>query len=188
MAKAGLCFWRLGYEGASIADLTLEMGITPQSLYAAFNSKAELYREAVGWYLETIGSEGGKALENPDIITGIGQLLVQTAKDFTKPGYPPGCMVSTAVLTSAVENEAIARHMAGLRSANVEIFRQLIERGMEVGQLRPDTDALILARFIYAMIQGMSVQAQDGASQQVLMGIVGLATDEIGRHALPLEA
>ena len=35
-------FWQLGYEGASIADLTAAMGITPQSLYAAFGSKAEL--------------------------------------------------------------------------------------------------------------------------------------------------
>ena len=47
LAIAMETFWRLGYEGASIADLTAAMGITPQSLYAAFGSKAELYRETL---------------------------------------------------------------------------------------------------------------------------------------------
>ena len=39
-------FWAQGYEGASVAVLTSAMGITAQSLYAAFGSKAELYEDA----------------------------------------------------------------------------------------------------------------------------------------------
>ena len=50
--RAMQTFWRLGYEGASIADLTTAVRITPQSLYAAFGSKSVLYREALAFYQE----------------------------------------------------------------------------------------------------------------------------------------
>ena len=45
-------FWRNGYEGASIADLTAAMGINPPSLYAAFGNKAGLFRKALDRYVE----------------------------------------------------------------------------------------------------------------------------------------
>jgi AcrR family transcriptional regulator len=37
-------FWRKGYEGASLSDLTEAMGINPPSLYAAFGNKEGLFR------------------------------------------------------------------------------------------------------------------------------------------------
>jgi AcrR family transcriptional regulator len=40
-------FWRKGYEGASVSDLTEAMGINPPSLYAAFGNKEGLFRKAL---------------------------------------------------------------------------------------------------------------------------------------------
>ena len=37
-------FWRKGYEGASLAELTEAMGINRPSLYAAFGNKEALFR------------------------------------------------------------------------------------------------------------------------------------------------
>ena len=45
--RALVVFWRNGYEGASIADLTEAMGINPPSLYAAFGNKEGLFRKAL---------------------------------------------------------------------------------------------------------------------------------------------
>lgn len=50
-------FWRLGYEGASMADLTAAMGIASPSLYAAFGSKEALFRLALEHYSATEGRE-----------------------------------------------------------------------------------------------------------------------------------
>ena len=43
-------FWRHGYEGATIAELTSAMGINPPSLYSAFGSKEGLLKAALDRY------------------------------------------------------------------------------------------------------------------------------------------
>ena len=45
-------FWRKGYEGATLCDLTSAMGINPPSLYAAFGNKEGLFRQALDRYSE----------------------------------------------------------------------------------------------------------------------------------------
>ena len=43
-------FWKKGYEGTSIVDLTEAMGINPPSLYAAFGNKETLFKKALDRY------------------------------------------------------------------------------------------------------------------------------------------
>src|ERR1700676_4718951 len=43
-------FWRKGYEGASMVDLTTAMGINSPSLYAAYGSKEGLFRAVLERY------------------------------------------------------------------------------------------------------------------------------------------
>ena len=45
-------FWRKGYEGASLSDLTSAMRINRPSLYAAFGDKQTLFRRALDRYAE----------------------------------------------------------------------------------------------------------------------------------------
>ncbi len=183
LARARETFWRLGYEGASIADLTAAMGITPQSLYAAFGSKAELYREALADYRETVGAFARRALEEEaNAADAFDRLLRETAHEYCREGQPRGCMISTATLTCAAENRPVATHVAALRAEAIAAFEARLARGVAEGDLRADTDAAALARFVGAIIQGMSVQAQDGASEEALAAIAGIARAEIARH------
>ncbi|WP_221105418.1 TetR/AcrR family transcriptional regulator [Rhizobium lentis] len=182
LAAARETFWAHGYEGASIADLTAAMGITPQSLYAAFNSKADLYREALQQY-RTLGANTFSALAEPiDTLSAFERVLRGSAAIFSAPGHPKGCMISTAVLNCASENDAIADHVAALRRQSLDAFAARIERGIREGDIRPETNARALARFLGAIVQGMSVQARDGASLEELLDIAALATAEVARH------
>ncbi|MFK0272176.1 TetR/AcrR family transcriptional regulator [Ensifer sp. NPDC090286] len=186
LAAAGETFWRLGYEGASIADLTAAMGITPQSLYAAFTSKADLYREALEQYRREEGAAAGRNLAGKGhVVEVIGKLLRASAHEFTRPGRPKGCMISTAVLTCAVENQAIASHVSALRSETLALLEARFRQGIADGELRADTDAGGLARFVGAILQGMTVQAQDSAGEADLLPIAELAIAEVGRHRQP---
>jgi AcrR family transcriptional regulator len=47
---AGELFWRKGYEGTSLSDLTGAIGITPPSFYFAFKSKEALFKQLVDRY------------------------------------------------------------------------------------------------------------------------------------------
>ncbi|KOF22148.1 TetR family transcriptional regulator [Ensifer adhaerens] len=186
LAAAGETFWRLGYEGASIADLTAAMGITPQSLYAAFVSKADLYREALERYRQQEGAAAGRSLNGEGhVIDVVAKLLRVSAHEFSVPGRPKGCMISTAVLTCAVENDVIARHVTALRNQTLSALETRLRRGIEEGELREHTDAAGLARFIGAILQGMTVQAQDGAGEADLLSIAELAIAEVARHRHP---
>ena len=45
--RALAVFWRKGYEGASLSDLTKAVGVNRPSLYAAFGDKEALFRKAL---------------------------------------------------------------------------------------------------------------------------------------------
>ncbi|GAA0701005.1 hypothetical protein GCM10009022_27480 [Vreelandella titanicae] len=163
------------------------MGITPQSLYAAFTSKADLYREALDWYQSEVGAFAVAALQEEDVVAAFEQLLMEAAKQFCRPDRPRGCMISTAVLTCARDNDAIADMVAQERAATMNALRDRIEQGISQGQLSVDTNVAALARFVGAIIQGMSVQARDGATEKDLKAVVELVIDQIGRfRTLPV--
>ncbi len=182
LAKAGKTFWRLGYEGASIIDLTSAMGITPQSLYAAFGSKADLYREALGWYAISFATLTDEQLAKPGALDTLADWLEAQALLFTDPAHPPGCMISTAILGCAVENDPVARIVADRREATIRRIRERLERAKFEGELAPSADPAVIARFVGAIIQGMSVQARDGAGQAELLALARLANEELIRQ------
>ncbi len=183
LAAARDVFWEHGYDGSSIADLTASMGITPQSLYAAFQSKADLYREALDQYRRMPRPYPGNPLrEQIDTVSAFERFLINSAMIFTAPDHPKGCMISTAVLNCALENEDIAHHVSSLRQQTLDAFTARIESGIADGELRPDTNARSLARFLGAIVQGMSVQARDGATSEELMEMVTHAMNELGRY------
>ncbi|MCE9670899.1 TetR/AcrR family transcriptional regulator [Myxococcus stipitatus] len=169
-------FWRLGYEGASVADLTQAMGITPPSLYGAFGSKAGLYERALARYQSEQGAYTRRILEEEPTARGaLERLLRESARNFTRRKHATGCMISTAVLRCAEENQPVADLVAGLRGEALGALEARVARGIQEGELPPGTDAESLARFVGALIQGMSVQAQDGATEAQLVGLVEVA-------------
>src|SRR5882757_3781169 len=63
--RALYVFWRKGYEGTTLPDLTRAMGINRPSLYAAFGSKEGLFRKALDRYAEGPAAYVREALNGP---------------------------------------------------------------------------------------------------------------------------
>src|SRR3954463_161578 len=78
-------FWRKGYEGASINDLTETMGITKPSLYSAFGNKEELFRKALDRYVAGTGAYVPIALAQPDARSVVEHLLYGAADALSDP-------------------------------------------------------------------------------------------------------
>lgn len=176
LRRAMEVFWRRGYQGASMAELTAAMGIASPSLYAAFTSKEALFREAVDFYNATEGLAPQQALNSPGSARqAIEAMLRHNARAYTDPGNPTGCLVILAAIGGIPESDEVSRFLARCRRRDVDDVRQRIARGIDDGDLPDTVDPASLARFVCAVLQGMSMQARDGATAEELDGIVDCA-------------
>jgi TetR/AcrR family transcriptional regulator, copper-responsive repressor len=176
LEAAARLFWEHGYEGTSIADLTHAMGVTPPSLYATFGSKADLYRQALDHNIERETRRRSEALQGDmPAYDAIAFYLYDVAEGVTDPNKPRGCIISTAVLQHAEENECVARAVAARRECSIQAIKMRFDRAVGDGDLPTDTDTDSLARFYAAVVQGMSAQACDGASTATLKRLADVA-------------
>lgn len=173
---AGKLFWTHGYEGTSIKDLVQAMGITPPSLYATYGSKEELYKQALDY---NIDRETKRRIEvfqsNMPVYDALAIYLYNVAEGITGLGKPRGCIISTAVLQYAEENEGAAKAVAARREASIQLMKARFDRAVSEQDLPADTDTDTLARFYSAVVQGMSAQACDGACTVRLKRLVDIA-------------
>lgn len=167
-------FWQQGYEATSIADLTRVMGIGPPSLYAAFGDKQTLFEEVIANYVEQVGGFIDRAVtEEPTARGAVARLLHEAAVEYTMTGRPTGCLVVSAA-TNCSSPEVVDR-LSGMRERNVRLFEERINEAVTEGELPRGVDARGLARFLGAVLQGMSQQARDGASQGELEAVADAA-------------
>ena len=173
LLRARDLFWTRGYEGVSMADLVAALGLASARIYAAFGSKAELFREAVELYEREEGGFAERALAEELTARAALERIFNEAIDlYTRRGRPPGCMVVTAAANCATENAAIGEWLADRRQRRAASFRSRIEKGMADGDLPPDIDARVLGDYLAALFHGISVQARDGVSRSRLRTIV----------------
>src|SRR3546814_18509706 len=109
-------FWEKGLDGASMNDLTAAMGINSPSLYAAFDSKEALFREAVALYVATDGAGIWAPLKEEGSAYGVVEgFLMETARLFSRPDRPSGCLVVLSLLHPAKASEAIRAELIAKR-------------------------------------------------------------------------
>ncbi len=169
-------FWRHGYEGTSIAELTAAMGVTPPSLYAAFGSKERLYREALDRYGASYGSFTERALaEEPTARRAVERMLREAAELYSAGPQPRGCMLATGALTCAPEHTEVVADLTRRRRSAISSVKTRFDRAVAEGELAASTDTAALAAYYSAVVQGLAIQARDGVERPVLDSIAELA-------------
>jgi AcrR family transcriptional regulator len=168
-------FWRKGYEGASMADLTETMGITKPSLYSAFGNKEELFRKALDRYVDGPGGYFQVALAKPTARAVVEHLLYESAAAVTDPNHPPGCLAVQGALSCGDAAESIKQELMSRRAKGEQDLRQRFERAIAEGDLPEGSDAADLAAYLSAILQGMAVQAAGGATREQLRRIAEMA-------------
>lgn len=174
LASALQVFWTKGYEGASLSDLTDAMGITRPSLYAAFGNKEALFRQALDLYQRDKTAYIGEAMREPTA-RAVAQYLLHGAVDTATGGECRGCMgVIATVACQSVEpwiRDDVNQRAESAKALIVERMQQAID----ADEFVVPTQADVITRYLLAIMQGISVQAQSGATRAELMGVADAA-------------
>lgn len=165
-------FWRHGYEGVSLNDLTSAIGVAPPSLYAAFGSKAGLYLEALDHYSGLPGAIADLGISDT-LDEAIETILQKGVQAVTDSSGESGCMISSGMLQSAADHAELAEELARRRGRMRDVIADALERWLDHKR------AISLARYLVVVLQGLSVQARDGATRSELEGVVRLALEGV---------
>lgn len=158
-------FWRKGYEGTSLSDLTKAMGINRPSLYAAFGDKEALFRKALDRYEKGPSDFLHSALDEPTARAMAERLLFGTVGTVCGAnGNPGGCMLVQGALSAGDASEPIRRKLAAHRQATFTAITDRLRRAKKEGDLPADADPSALARYLMTVMNGMAVQSVSGAT------------------------
>lgn len=175
LASALRVFWSKGYEGASLTDLTEAMGITRPSLYAAFGNKESLFRKALDLYETEKLDYVGKSLAEPSARAVAEHFMRGALDNQTRKSEPHGCLGVISSMACGEEAESIRGEvLARGASAKVKLVERM-QRARDEGDLPAHIDPEAITSYLYAVLQGMAVQAGAGATREELERLVDTA-------------
>ncbi|WP_026971193.1 TetR/AcrR family transcriptional regulator [Aliagarivorans marinus] len=164
-------FWKKGFDGASVKDLTDAIGVKSPSLYADFGDKRGLYLASIELYISNGACAPLVAFESePDIYNAVRAFLVAAIDHASDCGDGlSGCFLASSVATSVgnVEgaNELLQQAIAKTDKRIAERF----EREVELNKLPSDFPSLARARLMFDLRQGLVFRARAGAQRDTLL-------------------
>ncbi|WP_206505759.1 TetR/AcrR family transcriptional regulator [Streptomyces chrestomyceticus] len=175
LEQAMRVFWEQGYEGASLTDLTNAMGITRTSMYAAFGNKEDLFHKALERYSEGPASYGARALQEPTARQVATAFLNGSVRTTTQPDCPSGCLGVQASLAAGAPGRNARDALVAWREEGIAQLRDRFRQAVAEGDLPPDADPGLLARYIMTVANGIAVQAAGGATRDDLQQVADMA-------------
>ena len=179
LARARDTFWRNGYAGTSLDDLSEATGMNRPSLYGAFGDKHALYLQTMERYVEA----GRVAMESAlDSAVPLREALMRVfdgALGWYLPAHDAarGCLLIGTAAVEAVNDDAVRERLAaGLRTFD-KAFERRLRAALAQGELPPDASAPMLARLASALLHSMALRARAGDSRSSLraMAVAGVA-------------
>ena len=158
-----------------MAELTAEMGIAKPSLYAAFGNKEELFKKALDLYEREKLSYMTKALQEPTSRQMAERLLLGALEMQTSNCDPKGCLGVISAVACGPEASSIGECVIERQNSAREALIYRLEEYKTEGDLPSDIEPEALARYMTAVLQGLSVQAGAGASKAELSSLVDMA-------------
>lgn len=177
-------FWRRGYDGTSLRDLSQELGIKPGSLYAAFGDKQALFHRSLDRYCEgqTAGMLAALQRAGP-ILPRLRALLVgvaqanQAAHERAAAGVagdPSGCLIVGTTMDRADDEQAMDRVRATFDRIDLAL-ESALHRASSTGEISASIDSAAAAHFLMTFLQGVQVVSSADPQHPQLEAAIDLA-------------
>jgi AcrR family transcriptional regulator len=168
-------FWDKGYEGTSLDDLTKAMGINRSSLYSTFGDKESLFQKVIANYWDGPLASLRDALDAPTARSVIELLLRGSARFLGDPSHPRGCLSLQGALACGSGAERVEQSMIDWRNSWLMLLQKRLQRASAEGDLSKDVNPKDLARLVAILMNGLAVQAVNGATPVELQRAVEMA-------------
>jgi len=169
-------FWRSGYQGASLAELTDAMGISKPSLYTAFGNKEKLFLRILQRYREQQLNKHAEALAaEPDLKQAMRAFLRSVATMLTAPGLPGGCMVVNSAVAcdiSALPRGVVDAIKTTVDQSSFTLLRERLQEELQHRNLPKSTPVKATVDYFTAIMCGMAVMAKVGVTKQRLFDTI----------------
>jgi AcrR family transcriptional regulator len=169
LTRAMETFWLKGFDGCAISDLTAAMNINSPSLYAAFGSKEDLFREAVDLYVTLEGDATRSALEGPrNIRDALATMLKRSVDMFTRGPEPRGCMVMLGTLNVGADQKELRDLLRNRQRQILDVISKRLALAVDDGEIASSVDIDALSMTCAVLFTGLAVHAYDGAGRTKL--------------------
>jgi AcrR family transcriptional regulator len=165
-------FWSKGYEGTSIDDLCTAMGVGKSSLYASFGNKEEVFRKVLDVYITEKLAYTREALAEPTA-RAVAEHFMRGGLEAQVSGSDPSGCLGVITVTANGPDAAPLKALAISRGKLARTaLNKRFERAKAEGDLPPGIDVVGLTSFLFAILQGMAVQAVSGANRADLERLI----------------
>jgi len=133
--KATELFWRQGYEGTSMPEISAITGLSPSSIYNEFGSKRELFLTALDLYLG-VWIEGmlGPLEHGTEGLTDLDAFLKRLATN-SDAGLPPGCLAVNTIAEFGDQAASVATRTARYRAILRRSLNAALHRAANRGEI-----------------------------------------------------
>ena len=135
IARAAATFWKAGYAGTSLDDLSAATGMNRPSLYAAFGDKRDLYLKTLEYYRDEGRALARAALADDPPLRVFLQRFYAKALELYLTDGPRGCYsIGTAATVAAVDDNVRAFLADSMRTTD-GFLRHQIEKAKARGEI-----------------------------------------------------
>jgi len=183
LALAMNLFWKKGFIGASLSELTHVMGINKPSMYAAFGNKEDLFVSAVEHYLETEAAPHVDYLqaENTSLDIRLKNYLLSVTRMLCDPTKPGGCFVAVSCVEAGGDSLPEKAQQA-IEDANLfteNFLSEFFQSEIKKGNLEAATNVADITSFILTCILGSAALARNGKSQAMIEPVIDMVVASI---------
>jgi len=153
VSKAMDVFWRKGYNGTTMRDLTEAMGINSSSLYNTIGDKHELFIRSIKHYTETRMKEAVKQLEPiKSPIKAIEKFIQSSVYVITNE--PNSCLAIKTTFEVAATDEQVQKIIKADNDFTYNLLYGLVEKAIQKGEITVSQDAAMLTDYIINHFRG----------------------------------
>ena len=146
LSAARQLFSERGYEGATIRDIAQAAGMSTGAVFASFADKTELFDEILTADYEVIYAQMVQAARAADTVDQALLGLFGVAYNFHVEQLP---LLRASIAVSWTRTEAAERRARGDLKHIFRLVAEVLQRGIDQGQLKSDIDAKLLAEITW---------------------------------------